>query len=173
MRTFKVIALYCSGQGKKMYRSGNIVPENAWPRGRADELIKRGFLVEVPGDDAVGYTGPADLGRIEVNPPLTPADNPPPAESIDAAPAAHEQLQVEEQDKAPEAPPTPEQDIADGTTTETTDVVDEAEPAPTGEEKKEYADITISQLKEYLQKHNIHYDDQDGKKAWYNLYIAN
>lgn len=169
MKMYKVIALYCSGAGKKMYRSGNIVPENAWPRGRADDLARRGFLVEIPGDDAIVYTAPATLGRIEVNTQLTAAPEALKPDNIDAPPAALEQLQVDEQDKAAKTP-TLENVIAAYTTTDTTDVVDEKHPIV--EPKKDYKDITIGQLKEYLAAHNIPFDENGGKKEWYKLYIA-
>lgn len=47
MRTFKVIALSCSGRGKKIYSSGDIVKENGFPDDTVDELVKGKFIVEV------------------------------------------------------------------------------------------------------------------------------
>ncbi len=47
MRTFKVIALSCSGKGKKIYSSKDIVNEDGFPEGTCDELIEKGFIKEI------------------------------------------------------------------------------------------------------------------------------
>jgi hypothetical protein len=51
MRAFKVIALSCSGKGKKIYSSGDVVDESGFPDGVADELIAKGFIVEITESD--------------------------------------------------------------------------------------------------------------------------
>lgn len=48
MRKFKVVALSVgAGKGKKIYNSGDIVTENNFPAGIADDLVKKKFLKEV------------------------------------------------------------------------------------------------------------------------------
>lgn len=47
MRQFKVIALSCSGKGKRIYSSGDVVDESGFPENTADELVKNGFIQEV------------------------------------------------------------------------------------------------------------------------------
>jgi hypothetical protein len=45
---YKVKALTVSGLSKKIHRSGDNVTDDDFPAGRAKELVKSGFLVEVP-----------------------------------------------------------------------------------------------------------------------------
>lgn len=47
MRTFKVIALSCSGKGKKIYSAQEVVNEDGFPEGTCDELIEKGFIEEI------------------------------------------------------------------------------------------------------------------------------
>jgi len=47
MRTFEVIALSCSGKGKKIYSSKDVVNEDGFPEGTCDELIEKGFIKEI------------------------------------------------------------------------------------------------------------------------------
>jgi predicted Mrr-cat superfamily restriction endonuclease len=45
---YKVKALTVSGLSKKIHRSGDNVTDDDFPEGRAKELVRSGFLVEVP-----------------------------------------------------------------------------------------------------------------------------
>jgi hypothetical protein len=45
---YKVKALTVSGLSKKIHRSGDNVTDADFPPGRAQELVKSGFLTEVP-----------------------------------------------------------------------------------------------------------------------------
>jgi hypothetical protein len=45
---YKVKALTVSGLSKKIHRSGDNVTDDDFPAGRAKELVRSGFLVEVP-----------------------------------------------------------------------------------------------------------------------------
>lgn len=47
MKNFKVIALSCSGKGKRIYSSGDIIAENGFPEGTIEELIKGKFIEEI------------------------------------------------------------------------------------------------------------------------------
>lgn len=47
MRLFKVIALSCSGKGKKIYSAGDIIDESGFPDGSVDGLIKGKFITEI------------------------------------------------------------------------------------------------------------------------------
>jgi hypothetical protein len=47
MRTFKVIALSCSGKGKKIYSSGDIVNEDGFPIDTVDHLVNGQFIQEI------------------------------------------------------------------------------------------------------------------------------
>ncbi len=47
MRTFKVIALSCSGKGKKIYSAQEVVNEDGFPEGTCDELVEKGFIEEI------------------------------------------------------------------------------------------------------------------------------
>lgn len=44
MKKYKVIALSVGGLGNKIFNAGDIVLENNFIPGRADELVKQGFL---------------------------------------------------------------------------------------------------------------------------------
>ncbi len=44
IKLYKVIALSVGGLNKKIYHSGDVVSELAWVNGRAEELVKLGFL---------------------------------------------------------------------------------------------------------------------------------
>ncbi len=44
MKKYKVKSLSVGGQGNKIYYSGDIVSENNFKAGRADELVAKGFL---------------------------------------------------------------------------------------------------------------------------------
>lgn len=44
MKTFKVIALSVGADSNKIFRAGEIVSAEAWRPGRAEELVKQGFL---------------------------------------------------------------------------------------------------------------------------------
>jgi hypothetical protein len=44
MKTFKVIALSVGADSNKIFRAGEIVSADAWQPGRAEELVKQGFL---------------------------------------------------------------------------------------------------------------------------------
>lgn len=64
---YTVIALSCSGLGKKIHRSGEIVTDADFPNGRANELVASGFLKvvkkatknedEQTGDDGKNVVG--------------------------------------------------------------------------------------------------------------------
>lgn len=45
---YKVKSLTVSGIGKKIHRNGDVVSDTDFPNGRAKELVKGGFLVEIP-----------------------------------------------------------------------------------------------------------------------------
>lgn len=47
MRTFKVIALSCSGKGKRIYSSGDVVDESGFPEGTIEELIAGNFIIQI------------------------------------------------------------------------------------------------------------------------------
>lgn len=47
MKKYKVIALSVGAMSNKIFRSGDIVSENAFPPGHAEELVKDGFLEPV------------------------------------------------------------------------------------------------------------------------------
>lgn len=47
MKRFKVIALSCSGKGKRIFDSGDIVTEADFPESTAAELVDKGFLLEI------------------------------------------------------------------------------------------------------------------------------
>jgi len=46
MRTFKVITSSVGGLNNKVYQGGDIVQENNFPPGNANELVAQGFLFE-------------------------------------------------------------------------------------------------------------------------------
>jgi len=52
MKKYQVIALSLGGLGNKIFKSGNIVTEKNFIEGRAEELVKQGFLKEVPEEEA-------------------------------------------------------------------------------------------------------------------------
>ncbi len=47
---YKVIALSCSGKGKRIFSSGDIVNETDFPEGTIEGLILGGFLKEIPDE---------------------------------------------------------------------------------------------------------------------------
>lgn len=73
MKKYKVIALSVGGRANKIHESGDIVHENHFDTGRAEELVSKGFLkpigeaseAENPGNLASG-----DDNRVSVE--LTP-----------------------------------------------------------------------------------------------------
>lgn len=50
MATYKVKALSVGGLGNKIFYSGNEVTDKNFPPGNAEDLVKRGFLIEVPAN---------------------------------------------------------------------------------------------------------------------------
>lgn len=51
MKKYKVIALSVGGLGNKIFNAGDIVLESNFIPGRADELVKQGFLEPQPNTD--------------------------------------------------------------------------------------------------------------------------
>lgn len=49
MEYYKVIALSCSGRGRKIHRAGDIVPETGFEKKSVSDLLDRGFI-EVASD---------------------------------------------------------------------------------------------------------------------------
>ena len=47
VKKYKVIALSVGGLGNKIFNSRDIVTEDNFPRGNAEELVKQGFLMEI------------------------------------------------------------------------------------------------------------------------------
>lgn len=50
MRTYKVIALTCTGKGGKIFRLEDEVRENQFNEGHAESLVKQKFLERLTGD---------------------------------------------------------------------------------------------------------------------------
>ena len=50
MRIFKVIALSCSGKGNRIFSSKDEVSEDDFPEGTIDDLVAKGFLIEIKTD---------------------------------------------------------------------------------------------------------------------------
>jgi hypothetical protein len=73
MRYFKLIALSVSASGNRVLHKedGKTYPENTWPNGRADELVKQGFIEEVK-PIAKTETKPVVIAPIVPLVPITP-----------------------------------------------------------------------------------------------------
>lgn len=72
MKSYKVIALSVGGLNNKIFNSGDEVFENNFKPGRADELVKSGFLkelsaqYEVPPVKSLGAKVPLSIDEFEV-----------------------------------------------------------------------------------------------------------
>lgn len=88
MRMFKVIALSVGALGNKIFTVGEVQPETAWRPGTADELVKKGFLVEekAPEPEAAAPDIPATPPAItaEADGVTMPPAPEPPATDNDA-----------------------------------------------------------------------------------------
>lgn len=69
MKKFKVIVLSLSGLGNKIFESGDVVNEDAFPEGSVGKLVKEGFLVPYDSDE----NEKSDLENSNAN--ASPEDN--------------------------------------------------------------------------------------------------
>jgi hypothetical protein len=151
MKTYKVIALSVGASGNKIFHSGDTVPENAWPRGTAAELVAKGFLREITDEVA-----PAPPALTPEQPPASPVEAP---AAPELTPPANEPGEAGKQD-----------DAADDANKHGDDAIAPEINFPSPAEKKAIEDIKLSELKEYLSTNNVEHDPMAGKPKLYELY---
>lgn len=75
MKHYKVISLSVGGPGNQIFHSGQIVTEEHFLTGQADELVKQKYLQEVsPKKDMVLAPAPPSFAKEDLMPEITKAD---------------------------------------------------------------------------------------------------
>lgn len=74
---FKVIALSVGGSGNKIFRLGDTVTENQFPKGNAEILVAKGFLelVKKPAAETKVESPKGDVTSFNPNSNKKPSDN--------------------------------------------------------------------------------------------------
>lgn len=143
MRKAKVIALAFNAPPKKVYKRGDIVGENNLPKGRFDELIEKGFIKEIEGDETPAVPSDKDLD-VEIT-----TGNPP----------VEEKKEEEKKDEAPDDLKSDE-----GKSDEEKPLSDEEKA------QKEIDDTTRKEIMLELDKRGIEYSKNASKAELYELY---
>jgi hypothetical protein len=75
MKKYEVIALSVGGLSNKIFNSKEIVSEDAFEKGRADELVQKGFLKEIDLSEEASFDTDSNDGLNDSNLQEIPLDN--------------------------------------------------------------------------------------------------
>lgn len=152
MRKFRVKALSVGGRGNKIYDSGDIVTENNFaPAGKADELVKKGFLEPI---EEAGVDLQAEEQRIAQE----QAEQSRLAEEKRIADEKAEQERIsEEQRIAQEKGATPNTPITDSV-------------QPTAQKAVDIEDVTRKQIIADLTERKVEFDSTASKKDLFEIW---